>query len=79
MNIDTNITIGSNEAYIGLTPLEFSYDKSWGMTFNILKWSFNLKEGQLLDNNFSLFSYTNTKYLHQLELLGICVFCRFRS
>ena len=79
MNIDTNITMGSNKFYIGLTPLEFSYDKSWGMTFNILKWSFNLKEGQLLDNNFSLFSYTNTKYLHQLELLGICVFCRFRS
>jgi len=75
MNIDTNITIGSNEVYIGLTPLEFSYDKSWGITFNILKWSFNLKEGQLLDNNFSLLSFTNTKYLHQLELFGISVFC----
>ena len=37
MNIDCNITVGSNDVYIGLTPLEFSYDKSWGMTFNIMK------------------------------------------
>jgi len=78
MNIDTNIIIGSNEIYIGLTPFEFSYDKSWGITFNILKWSFNLKKDQLIDGTFSLFSYTNTNYLHQLELLGICVFCRFK-
>lgn len=78
MNIDTNITIGSNEAYIGLTPFEFSYDKSWGTTFNILKWSFNLKEGQLTDVYFSLFSYTNTKYLQQLEVLGIKLIIKFK-
>ena len=40
--IDTHITIGSNDVYIGLTPLEFSYDKSWGMTFNIMKMHFAL-------------------------------------
>ena len=78
MNIDTNITIGSNEAYIGLTPLEFSYDKSWGMTFNILKWSFNLKKDQLLDGTFSLLSYTNTRYLHRLEILGFTLMIKFK-
>ena len=78
MNIDTNITIGSNEAYIGLTPVEFSYDKSWGITFNLLKWSFNLKEGQLTDVNFSIFSYTNTKYLHRLEIMGVKLLTTFK-
>jgi len=70
MNIDTNITLGFGDIYMGLTPLEFSHDKSWGITFNILKWGFHLKESQLIDNTFALLSYTNTKYLYRLEVLG---------
>jgi|TARA_R110000787_G_scaffold138797_2_gene252455 hypothetical protein len=77
MNIDCNLTVGSNEVYIGLTPFEFSYDKSWGMTFNIMKLHFALTK-EAMEKTFAVFSYTNTKYLHRLELLGICVFCRFK-
>ena len=78
MNFDTDITLGFGETYIGLTPLEFSYDKSWGATFNILKFSFHLKENQSLDNIFSLLSYTNTKYLHQLKVFGVNIFCKYK-
>ena len=78
MNIDTNITLGFGDIYIGLTPLEFSYDKSWGATFNILKLSFHLIENQLNDNTFSILSYTNTKYLHQLEIFGVNIFCIYK-
>ena len=76
MNFDTDITLGFGEAYIGITPLEFSYDKSWGATFNILKLNFHLKENQLNDNIFSVLSYTNTKYLYQLEIFGVSIFCK---
>jgi len=78
MNIDTYITIGSNEIYVGLTPFEFSYDKSWGMTFNILKWSLHLKEAQMVDDSYALFSYTNTHALRQLEVLGVKLITKFK-
>ena len=77
MNIDTNITMGSNEVYIGLTPFEFSYDKSWGMTFNIMKLHFALTE-EAMEKTFADFSYTNTKYLHRLEILGFTLMIKFK-
>jgi hypothetical protein len=77
MNIDTNITMGSNEVYIGLTPFEFSYDKSWGMTFNIMKLHFALTE-EAMEKTFAVFSYTNTKYLHRLEILGFTLMIKFK-
>ncbi len=70
MNIDSSITVGSNDVYIGLTPLEFSYDKLWGMTFNIMKLHFTLTE-DALEKTFAVFSYTHTVNLQQLEILGI--------
>ena len=77
MNIDCNLTVGSNEFYIGLTPFEFSYDKSWGMTFNIMKFHFTLTE-EAIEKTFAVFSYTNTKYLHRLEILGFTLMIKFK-
>ena len=77
MNIDTHITIGSNDVYIGLTPLEFSYDKSWGMTFNIMKMHFALTE-DAIEKSFAVFSYTNTHYLQQLEIMGVKFKIKFK-
>ena len=77
MNIDTSITVGSNEVYIGLTPLEFSYDKSWGMTFNIMKMHFALGE-EAIEKSFAVFSYTNTHHLQQLEILGVKLIIKFK-
>ncbi len=62
MNIDCNITVGSNDVYIGLTHLEFSSDESWGMTFNIMKLHFALTEDDI-EKSFAVFSYTNTHHL----------------
>ena len=77
MNIDTSITVGSNDVYIGLTPLEFSYDKSWGMTFNIMKMHFALTE-DAIEKSFAVFSYTNTHYLQQLEIMGVKLIIKFK-
>jgi hypothetical protein len=77
MNIDTSITVGSNDVYIGLTPFEFSYDKSWGMTFNIMKIHFALTE-DAIEKSFAVFSYTNTHYLQQLEIMGVKLIIKFK-
>tara|TARA_R110000751_G_scaffold132417_1_gene234921 strand:+ start:12 stop:245 length:234 start_codon:yes stop_codon:yes gene_type:complete len=77
MNIDTSITVGSNEVYISLTPFEFSYDKSWGMTFNIMKLHLALTE-EAIEKTFAVFSYTNTVNLRQLEILGIKLIIKFK-
>ena len=77
MNIDCNITVGSNEVYIGLTPLEFSYDKSWGMTFNIMKLHLALGE-EAIEKTFAVFSYTNTHHLQQLEIMGVKLIIKFK-
>jgi hypothetical protein len=77
MNIDTSITVGSNDVYIGLTPLEFSYDKSWGMTFNIMKMHFALTE-DAIEKSFAVFSYTHTVNLQQLEILGVKLIIKFK-
>ena len=77
MNIDTSITVGSNEVYISLTPLEFSYDKSWGLTFNILKLHFALTE-ETIEKTFAAFSYTNTVNLQQLEIMGVKLIIKFK-
>ena len=77
MNIDCNITVGSNEVYIGLTPLEFSYDKSWGMTFNIMKMHFALTE-DAIEKSFAVFSYTHTHHLQQLEIMGVKLIIKFK-
>ncbi len=77
MNIDCNITVGSNDVYIGLTPLEFSYDESWGMTFNIMKLHFALTEDDI-EKSFAVFSYTNTHHLQQLEIMGVKLITKFK-
>ena len=70
MDIDTNITIGFSDKYVGITPLEINYDKSWGTTFNILKFHF-ASDASILEITFAVFSYNNTQYLQQLEILGL--------